>query len=175
MTAEFDRKLQLVIDKQEIRDLSGTYMRGLDRLQRDLIVNVFHDDARTDYGFFKGNREEFADFAIGALQDHHANHHLIGQTNIDVEGDIAFGEVYFQAFHRIVEDGEEKDLFISGRYVDRYEKRDGVWKISFRSEVTDWARTDPATDYFVKNTPEALIGARGDDDLSSQRDRLRTL
>ena len=121
MSAETDQKLQLVIDKQEIRDLSGTYMRGLDRLQRDLIVSVFHDDARTDYGFFKGNREEFADFAIGALKDHHANHHLIGQTNIDIEGDVAFGEVYFQAFHRIVEDGEEKDLFISGRYVTEKE------------------------------------------------------
>ena len=175
MTEAIDQKLQLVIDKQEIRDLSGTYMRGLDRLQKALVLSVFHDDARTDYGFFKGSAADFAEFAIGTLKDHHANHHFIGQTNIDVEGDIAFGEVYFQAFHRIVEDREEKDLFISGRYVDRYEKRNGVWKISFRAELADWARTDPATDVFMKNTPDALFGARGDDDLSSQRERLRTL
>ena len=98
---------------------------------------------------------------------------MIGQVNIDVEGDIAFGEVYFQAFHRIVVDGAERDLFISGRYVDRYEKRNGHWKIAFRSEVNDWARNDPATDDYFTATPDSLRGARKPDDAFYQRDALR--
>ena len=166
-------RMQIVVDKQEIYDLCCTYMRGLDRLDKDLVCSVFHDDAKTDYGFFQGPPKEFAGFAMDALADHLANHHMIGQMKIDVEGDIAFGEIYFQAFHRIVEDGEEKDLFIAGRYVDRYEKRNGRWKIAFRAEVNDWARTDPATDQFFKDTPNSLRGARGKDDLSSRRDELR--
>ena len=161
-----------VIAKQEITDLVGRYMRGLDRLDRDLLRSTFHDDATTDYGFFQGGPDEFVDMAYNALKDHLANHHMIGQVNIDLEGDIAFGEVYFQAFHRIIQEGEERDLFISGRYVDRYEKRDGEWKFAFRSEVNDWARNDPATDDYFESNTRSLRGGRLDD-FSYQRDELR--
>ena len=101
------------LDREEIRDLSRRYMRGLDRLDLELLASVFADDATVDYGFFLGTAPDFLDFAHGALKDHLANHHLIGQMLVVVEGDRAVGEIYFQAFHRIVEDGEEKDLFIS--------------------------------------------------------------
>ena len=161
-----------VIAKQEITDLVGRYMRGLDRLDKNLLRSTFHDDATTDYGFFQGGPDEFVDMAYNALKDHLANHHMIGQVNIDLEGDIAFGEVYFQAFHRIVQDGEERDLFISGRYVDRYEKRNGEWKFAFRSEVNDWARNDPATDDYFQSNTQSLRGGRLDD-FSYQRDDLR--
>ena len=163
-----------LIAKQEITDLVGRYMRGLDRLDKALLRSTFHDDANTDYGFFQGGPDAFVDMAYGALKDHLANHHMIGQCLIDVEGDTAFGEIYFQAFHRIVVEGEERDLFISGRYVDRYEKRDGAWKIAFRSEVNDWARNDPATDDYFAATPEGLRGERMPDDASYQREQLRT-
>ena len=161
-----------VIAKQEITDLVGRYMRGLDRLDRALLRSTFHDDATTDYGFFQGSPDEFVDMAYNALKDHLANHHMIGQVNIDLEGDTAFGEVYFQAFHRILQDGEERDLFISGRYVDRYEKREGEWKFAFRSEVNDWARNDPATDDYFQSNTQSLRGGRLDD-FSYQRDEIR--
>ena len=152
--------------KQEIFELSCRYMRSLDRLDAELRHTVFHDDATVDYGFFKGSAREFVDFAQNALKDHLANHHMLGQALIDVDGDRAAGEVYFQAFHKIVEDGKEKDLFISGRYVDRYEKRGGVWKISFRAEVNDWSRTEPAADNFLKAPTQSLVGARKPSDYS---------
>lgn len=152
--------------KQAIFELSCRYMRSLDRLDAELQHTVFHDDATVDYGFFKGSARDFVDFAQNTLQDHLANHHMLGQALIDVDGDHATGEVYFQAFHKIVEAGQEKDLFISGRYVDRYEKRDGIWKISFRAEVNDWSRTEPAADKFLKAPTRALLGARKPDDFS---------
>jgi len=162
-----------LLAKQEIADLVARYMRGLDRLDKELLRSTFHDDATTDYGFFQGGPDDFVAMAHTALQDHLANHHMIGQTIIDVEGDVAFGEIYFQAFHRIVTEGVERDLFISGRYVDRYEKRDGHWKIAFRSEVNDWARNDPATDDYFAATPDSLRGARIPDDASYDRETLR--
>lgn len=155
------------LDREEIRDLSRRYMRGLDRLDLDLLASVFDDDATVDYGFFRGSARDFVDFARSALKDHLANHHLIGQMLVVVNGDDAVGEIYFQAFHRIVEDGGEKDLFISGRYVDRYVKRDGIWKIAFRSEVNDWARTDPAADTFFQTNTTTLRGARAPEDYST--------
>lgn len=165
--------IDALLAKETIRTLSRQYMRGLDRLDPDLLRSVFFDDARVDYGFYRGSAQEFVAFAMRALKDHHANHHFIGQMSIDLEGDIAFGEIYFQAFHRTVDAGAEKDLFIAGRYVDRYERRDGIWKIAFRAEVNDWARTEPAADDFFRTAPQALRGARGADDLSSRRDELR--
>ena len=41
--------LDELLAKQEITDLVGTYMRGLDRLDRELLRSTFHDDATTDY------------------------------------------------------------------------------------------------------------------------------
>jgi hypothetical protein len=157
--------IEEVIAKQEITDLVGRYMRGLDRLDKPLLRSTFHDDASTDYGFFTGGPDEFVAMAYNALKEHLANHHMIGQVNIDLDlnNNRAFGEVYFQAFHRIVTDGEERDLFISGRYVDRYEKRRDEWKLAFRSEVNDWARNDPASDNYFTTNPKSLRGRRLDD------------
>jgi hypothetical protein len=175
MTTPAPAALQALIDRQEILDLSVTYMRGLDRLDRRLVRSVYHDDATDHRGFFTGGPDEFADFAMAALKDHLSNHHMLGQALIDIEGDVAFGEIYFQAFHRVVVDGAEKDFIVLGRYVDRYERRDGRWKIAHRSELNDACSMVPATDDWLKATPEALRGARGADDLSMQRARLRTL
>lgn len=161
-----------LLAKQEIAELSGTYMRGLDRLDRTLLRSVFHDDARTDYGFFQGGPDAFVEMAHNALKDHAANHHMLGQINVTLRGEVAFGEVYFQAFHRIEADGQARDLFISGRYVDRYERRGGVWKIAFRAEVNDWSRNDPASDSYFQSNLKSLRGARAPDDLSYRRDAL---
>lgn len=171
---DFDR-FTLAADKLEIFELSATYMRGLDRLDRDLLLSVYHEDATDDRGFFKGDALGFVEFAMGALSPHAFNHHMLGQANIDVEGDVAFGEVYFQAFHRVEEDGEEKDFVVLGRYVDRYERRGGVWKIAHRTELNDFSQELAASDFWLKSTPEALRGFRGQDDLSSQREKVRGL
>lgn len=166
--------IEELLAKQEISELSGTYMRGLDRLDPTCLRGVFHEDATTDYGFFQGGPDAFVDMALGALKDHDDNHHMLGQINITLDGDTAFGEVYFQAFHRVTNaTGEKEDLFISGRYVDRYERRDGTWKIAHRSEVNDWARTEPAADVYFQSNTRSLRGARHPQDLSCDLDAIR--
>jgi len=162
-----DRATQY-LDREEIRDLSRRYMRGLDRLDLDLLASVFHIDATVDYGFYQGSAREFVNFAHQALKDHLANHHMLGQMLVEVDGDDAVGEIYFQAFHRVKEDDQEKDLVISGRYVDRYQRRDGVWKMAFRSEVNDWSRTDPAADLYFQADTGSLRGARAPEDYSTE-------
>jgi hypothetical protein len=158
-----------------IYDLSCDYMRGQDRLDPVLHRSVFHDDATTDYGAgYRGDADGFVAFAQGVLTPHGANHHMIGQVRIDFEGDdLAFGEVYFQAFHRVVDDGVESDLFVAGRYVDRYERRAGVWKIAHRSELVDWVRTEPAADDLLRRQPGFPLGMRAPHDLSCRREEMR--
>ena len=160
--------IEEVVAKQEITELSAKYMRGLDRLDKALMQSVFFADATVDYGFFKGNAIEFVDFAQEVLKDHAVNHHMIGQVLITLESkqggaDTAFGEVYFQAYHRVVQEDKPVDLLISGRYLDRYEYRDSGWKIAFRCEVNDWSRTDPAADEYMQSNTEGLVSGRQND------------
>lgn len=163
LSAEQLRQIDETISKQAIYELAVRYMRGLDRWDSALLHSVFHPDATVDYGFFQGKASDFVNFAMNALSTHLANHHMIGQALIEVNGDQAAGEVYFQAFHRLLENGKENDFVVVGRYVDRYERRNGVWKMSFRSEVNDWIRTDPAIDEWGSRMPGALRGSRRDD------------
>ena len=153
-------RLEAAADKIEITDLSSNYMRGLDRLDGELERSVFWDDAQLDYGIYSGGPDDFVAFCQTALATHAANHHFIGQVNVDLQGDEAFGEVYYQAFHRVNnEAGEPRDLFISGRYVDRYERRDGIWKIAYRSELVDWVREEAAADAWFAGS-QMIVGAR---------------
>lgn len=175
LSAEEESRLRDLVSREEIYHLLCDYMHAQDRLDPVLHRSVFHDDATTDYGAYIGGPDGFVAFAQGILNEHLANHHMIGQAKIDVEGDVAFGEVYFQAHHRILDEGEEKDLFVSGRYVDRYERRAGKWKIAHRSERIDWVRSEPRADGWLKNAPNMPWGARGAADLSNQREKLRKL
>lgn len=174
MTAAMD-PIDRLTSWHAIYDLLCDYMRGQDRLDPVLHRSVFHDDASTDYGDgYRGDADGFVAFAQAVLTPHHANHHMIGQVRIDFESaDTAFGEVYFQAFHRTVsEAGEEEDLWVSGRYVDRYERRAGAWKIAHRSELVDWVRTEPAADGLMK-AGHFPLGARAPHDLSCRREEMR--
>jgi hypothetical protein len=135
-------------------------MRGLDRLLPDSIRDVFHDDAQVDYGLYTGLAGGFVDFACMFLKDCDATHHLVGQMDITFEGEVAHGEIYFTAYHRFSKMGVSTDLFVGGRYIDRYENRGDGWLIASRKEVVDWSRTEPSAREFEQNS-KINAGCRG--------------
>jgi hypothetical protein len=160
-------------DREAIHDLAALYMRGLDRLDGDLLRDQFWPDAHLSYGIYDGDPDGFAAFCMEALASHDRNHHMLGQHLIDLAGEEAFGEVYYQAYHKLTnEQGEKRDLVISGRYVDRYERRGGTWKIAYRSELVDWVRDDPSADQFLDTSP-MIVGRRKPDDPLYDRDVMR--
>jgi hypothetical protein len=156
--------------RRDIYDVICNYMRGQDRLMPALHRSAFHEDAYVDCGTFVGDADGFVRFAQGFLGTMRLSHHMMGQAHIKVEGRRASGEVYFIAFHRLTQDGHEKDLFVSGRYIDEYEDRGSGWKIAKRRLLVDWARTEDPADAFLKDQVNLVLGARGDDDFSNQRD-----
>lgn len=161
-------------DRFAIIDLAALYMRGLDRLDEALVRGQFWPDAQCEYGIFSGSPADFAAFCMAALKDHDRNHHMLGQHLIDfVAPDEAFGEVYYQAYHRITDEaGAKRDLVIAGRYVDRYERRGGAWKIVYRSELVDRLRDDPASDAMLEAAP-FIVGARKPADPLYNREAMR--
>jgi len=172
-----DTKLQTLIDRQECTDLAAIYCRALDRLDAKLLRSVYFDDAIESRGFYEGGPDGFVEFAMKVLRDHDANQHMLGQSLIEVEDDIAYGEHYFIAFHRTTaKNGDKEDLWIGGRYIDRYEKRNDIWKIAFRSEVNDWTSTKPSADrFFFMLNPTSLRGGRGDNDMINQPEKYRKI
>ena len=155
--------------RRDIYDAVCRYMRGQDRLMPEAQRSAFHDDAYVDCGVFSGDAAAYVEFAQGLLATFKSSHHLIGQVQITVDGGTAHGEVYFIAWHRIVEDGVDKDLLVAGRYIDEYQDRGTGWKIAKRRELIDWARTDPAADGFLREATGLVMGARGAQDFSNQR------
>jgi hypothetical protein len=164
-----DAELRDLCARRDIHDAVCRYMRGQDRLMPKLHISAFHDDAYVDCGLFAGSAQGFVDFAQGFLEKLKSSHHMIGQVHIQVNGKVAQGEVYFIAWHRLDDNGVEKDLFVSGRYIDQYEDRGTGWKIAKRRELIDWARTDPAADGFLRDSPALVLGARREQDFSNQR------
>ena len=70
---------------------------------------------------------------------------------VEVDGNSATTEFYGRAYHRVPagEDGVEKDFAVNTRWVDRFEKRDGEWRIAKRLVVVDTDRVDPVNERWV--------------------------
>jgi hypothetical protein len=142
-----DSRLQALLDKQEITELIHAYCNAADRHDHDKMRALYHTDAIDDHGsFFKGLAMEFIDRLPEIQAPMKILHHNITTVNLALDGNYAEGEVYVLAFHQVESDNQPVDLLIGGRYFDRYEKREGVWKFSHRAVVADWATfNNPST------------------------------
>lgn len=149
MNAEQATALQSLIDRQAILDLVHIYCRAADRHDHALMRTLYHEDATDDHGsFFKGLAMDFIDRLPEIQAPMAILHHNVTTTNIRFNPDDpqqAEGEIYILAFHQVKTDTGLFDLLIGGRYFDRYEKREGVWKFAHRAVVADWANLhDPS-------------------------------
>jgi hypothetical protein len=144
---ERDRQLQELLDKQAIREAIMRFCRGVDRCDADLINSAFHSDAidpqHGGHGTYTG--ENMAEKLIAWVKKaEKAPIHMVTSQLIEIDGDIAASEAYFFTSH--IERVGEEDLVLQsiGRYLDRFERRDGEWKIAHRtilSEIVNYFRS----------------------------------
>jgi hypothetical protein len=145
------------------------YCRGVDRTDTELLASTYHPGAVDDHGVFRGDAQVFAE-QLGPLleQAFDATHHFLGQSLIELAGDVAHAETYVIAVHRRGS-GEKAVLETFGaRYLDRLTRRAGEWRIQERVVVNEWARVDD-----VKEPPLAAQlaqGLRSRDDLAYRRE-----
>ena len=162
-------ELQRLIDLEAIRNLVSIYCRAADRHDHTLMRSLYHEDALDDHGsFFKGLAMDFIDKLPDIQAPMEILHHNTTTHNIELDGDRAEGEVYVLAFHRVATDQGSIDLIIGGRYLDKYEKRDGVWKFSHRAGLADWATVKEPSQVDMSHplVSGALIGRPGPEDPS---------
>ncbi len=173
MSAGFDLAAEVrdLAARRDIADAVQRYMRGLDRLDGPLQRSAFADDAWIDAGLFKGGPDEFVAFCHSFLGPMDGSHHLLGQVRIALAGDRASGECYFQAWHGTRDaEGNPRDFFVSGRYIDEYTCTNGEWRIAKRKLITDWVTDTPADHAFLAANPGSNRGARRGEDFSDTRD-----
>jgi len=158
-------KLSRLIARQEIADVIYRYARGIDRLDFDLVRSCYHADAYDDHGAFAGNVEDFIAAAREFLPRWTATQHFMGNMLIEVEGELARAETYAVAYHRREDsEGNGKDDIMGIRYVDRFERRDGEWRIAYRVVATEWRRVDPVSGARGRGTV-GVWGRRDADDV----------
>jgi ketosteroid isomerase-like protein len=140
---DLERKLRDVVDKQEIYDVLMRYCCGVDRGDLDLILSAFHDDALDNHvGVEERAVERFTRTVKEASGMKMTTSHQLGNVYIKLHGDTAYSQSYLTAWHRFDVDGRPCDWVISGRYVDRLERRNGEWRIAHRTVVYDFERYD---------------------------------
>ena len=160
--AELERAVVELADRQSIHDCLMTYSRAIDRLDRELLVSVYHPDAVDDHGVFVGGPEEFADWAIAMHTATHLSHqHCQFNSTCDLDGDVAHTETYYM-FVGMNRAGSPLGMS-GGRYLDRLEKRDGRWAIAARVCVRDWA---PLVEIPAELDPSAMTVVTGLDEAT---------
>jgi len=160
-----EAELQALLDKQAITEVVFRYARGVDRLDLPLILSCFHPGAYDDHGFARGDAVKVSERIVRQLgrTTTLTTHHL-GQVLVELEGETAHVESYVYAFHRQLRDGAEVDWLAHGRYIDRFERREGEWRIANRKVVHSWDRTDPVVERSDETARWWNAGARSQDD-----------
>ena len=138
---EMATQLDKLISRAAIEEVLVAYARGNDRLDGDLLRSCFWPESAHHHGGFQGKSIDFVNFALKKLADVKYTAHHISNVSIEVEADRAFSECYYFAHHRRpkAEGGGEEDAFFEGRYLDDFERRDGVWKIIRRRGLSDYS------------------------------------
>jgi hypothetical protein len=140
--------LEELADRESIRDVLARYCRGIDRLDEDLLRSVYHPDAIDDHGGYVGGVDGFVEWAFSKMAGREYGQHSLGTVIIDLDGDVAFTESYFTSSSVARQKGDSPRMLsvLSGRFVDRFERRDGIWRIARRIVVKDLRQQSPLND-----------------------------
>jgi hypothetical protein len=122
-----------------LRNIVVLYCRGVDRRDISLLRTLFHSDATMDYGVehYLGDIEPWYAAVGPALAGFDITQHHITNSYFEVNGDRAEGESYLMSYH-VVRDQPNKVYMAGARYLDKFERRNGVWKIIKRTALRDW-------------------------------------
>jgi hypothetical protein len=160
-----DAALDGLLDRQAITDCLIRYARGIDRHDDDMVASAYHDDAIDDHTTYIGSGRGLAVHASAAHDlIWKAHQHFVTNITIDLNGDEAHAESYWIVAGRRIVDAS-LDLH-GGRYLDRFERRGGEWRIAARICAYEWGlRPEDVSDFLV-GFP---VGAHDKSDVSYQR------
>ncbi|HMO69142.1 MAG TPA: nuclear transport factor 2 family protein [Novosphingobium sp.] len=136
MAGDLDAIVRELKDRQDIHDCLMRYCRGVDRLDRALLESCYHADAIDDHGAFVGPADRFIDWVLGIYATYkHVSHHEVTNHLCEIDGDTAHAESYW--ISTTIDRAAPHFSRARGRYIDRFERRDGRWAIAARVCVVE--------------------------------------
>jgi ketosteroid isomerase-like protein len=128
------------MDKASIKECMVRYARGIDRLDRDLVLSAYHADALDDHIGFIGAPADFVEWVFPLLAPKKSTTHFLGNHFCELDGDRAHCETYFWSVGR---DQDDRFESCGGRYIDLMQRRKDEWRIARRVVVIDWVGDTP--------------------------------
>lgn len=154
---ELEAVVRQTADRAAIAEVIVRLARAIDRRDKAQLDDCFHPDATDDHGIFKGTARAFSDWVIPQLAAYERTQHIIANQLIALDGDNAACESYFHAHHVMESAQGSINIVAAGRYLDRLQRRDGIWRIAHRGVVYDWNRVDPSTDRWHEEPIASLL------------------
>ncbi|HTJ64415.1 MAG TPA: nuclear transport factor 2 family protein [Alphaproteobacteria bacterium] len=145
-------------DRAEITDILYRWCRAADRRDWNAVRKVFHPDAIDNHGPFVGGVEELIAWMAERHRTIPFSMHLVSNILIEfATADSALAETYIFAKLRYSAEGKAAlavftgsaeggsatatDSFSWARYIDRFERRKGEWRIARRTVAFDSSLT----------------------------------
>lgn len=152
MDAERLARLERLLDRQDIADCLVRFSRGMDRFDREVFLSAFHPDAELAAGPFVGGPADLYDWASALHeQGQVATHHNLLNQTIEIDGDVAHSETYYLFAAR---NRDETNWLAGGRYLNRYARRDGVWRIAAMNNAIEWSGMVPTMPIPFADVPD---------------------
>ena len=167
---ELQRDVQHLLDRAAIVDCIASHARGSDRHDAELLTSTYLDDGIDVHGATVNVGAEYAAWANEVHAATSQNHlHNITTHTCQIDGDEAHAESYVMV--TLLSPDATTATVMCGRYVDRLERHDGVWRIAVRRATVELAYTADArllqSNFFVAQGYEH--GTRDRSDLSYER------
>lgn len=160
-----------LLSKQAITELLYTYPRGLDRLDRDLLLSIGHPDTKMTFGkTVFPTWAAYVDWLMTAHNDMVGNNHRITNILIKVNGNTAVSECTGTATLLTKAPGKPgfyEERWMHSRYLDTWSRRNGRWALDSRQTVPDYRRVIYVPEAEVNENYRYVMPARtGRDDPS---------
>lgn len=171
MDEDLARVARETSDRQKITEVLYLYCRACDRLDVELMERCFWPDATAYHGAYNGPAEGFWRGALHFLSHIEASLHYAMNVVVEFDGDVAYQEAIYQAWHRVKkgpvritpfddspyagpnpelhragvftgfaghDENFDEDAVFHGRYVNRFERRNGEWRIANHVCFGEW-------------------------------------
>jgi len=127
----------------EIQQVIYRQARGVDWGDAAMVAGAYHPDGVEGHGPWTGLGRDYAQTVAARRKEIEApTQRHVTNILIELRGDEADVESYYIAYPVQVTPEGPVRLFACGRYLDRFEKRDGRWAIARRLSIIDAHRAE---------------------------------
>ncbi|HEV8014853.1 MAG TPA: nuclear transport factor 2 family protein [Stellaceae bacterium] len=138
--------LQRLVDESEIRRVRRLWAFARDQGDWDTVATLFHPEATVSISWYAGPVSGFIENSrkmFGQARPETRSKHWFGNDRLTLNGTRATLETDVEVRGRDLIDGHLFDFRYDGRFFDRFEIRDGAWKIAQWTCLYDSDRLDP--------------------------------